>query len=816
MQEDIDNMQYEFRDDNCESAGREWMYMKNTDINKVKKLAKSLGFIEERRKRLPKLYRRVIELRFGTLSGEEGISIEETANKLDITPDQVRELQADALRMLRQPSKNDRKMVLVPFSCLGDPDEFRYFTDDGAKPVFSNTLFCKRSYAVDEKNPDYVLDIRILVKNRNGIRTLNRIVSSEYIDNVDNNCNHITNTDDNNIYVCDLDYLYAGVCDLDYILSDREGVLLGRSVSWSYIRTLAQSGFSDDEIKESVEFRYGDMDFVELCPYSLMHQINEKVKDKCGISDLKTIKIEPGEDVRLAEIAVMIARYLKSIGKIVIADINTAGVDESYLNEYGYLGDELAMDVMVREPLLLEEQIEYIEPYSADDKRFKLPDADEKLKAVCYERAHEKYGERLPVQVSERMSDELDKIMSHGYSSYYLAAAEITGECRRLSGYTLARGSVGASYVAYITGITGTNPLPPHYFCPACGYVDFSPEKVSGRISSGFDLMGAGMGKRSCPKCGNALDCDGHDIHFEVFAGLNGEKHPHFEVDVTPELRTDILEHLDRFLGNNKVFHASAAFGIEQWQHPFKIIMISPDKEIYDYTSIRQLTTNDGYTDGRATARFSDHRSMFDAMGMYIIGNDRLSFIHQLEKMTSVKANSISIEEIDYRTFFEKELNKDIPPLHLAGKFADTASLNSFSDIVRILGYYHQSPDVWEGDAVELFKKNFHDPDKVIPHRDDVMNTLIRHGIGREDAYRIMMLVRKGRVKKELTENDYEMLRSKGISEEYIESIKTIKYLFPKVHDTEYAIFYSKLIWYRLNYPEEYLMVQSNLASVNR
>jgi DNA polymerase-3 subunit alpha (Gram-positive type) len=63
--------------------------------------------------------------------------------------------------------------------------------------------------------------------------------------------------------------------------------------------------------------------------------------------------------------------------------------------------------------------------------------------------------------------------------------------------------------------ITEVNPMPPHYFCKKCGYIEWVDN-----FDDGFDLP-----KKQC-SCGNDLTRDGHKIPFETFLGFEGDKIP--------------------------------------------------------------------------------------------------------------------------------------------------------------------------------------------------------------------------------------------------------------------------------------------------
>jgi len=513
------------------------------------------------------------------------------------------------------------------------------------------------------------------------------------------------------------------------------------------------------------------------------------------------------------------------------------------LEEFSYLGAEKAREVVITNPRQIASVIEDLRPVPEGLHPPHLENAEEDLEVMTYQAAKATYGDPLPAIVAARLERELKAIIGNGYASLYLIAQKLVKKSLN-EGYLVgSRGSVGSSLVATMCDITEVNPLSPHYVCPKCFWSEFFTD---GDVGSGVDLP-----EKDCPHCGSRTQKLGFEIPFEVFMGFHGDKVPDIDLNFSGEYQAQIHDYTVELFGSEKVFRAGTigtladktAYGfvmkyLEQsnqskrnaevnrlvsklagarrttGQHPGGMVVVPPDKNVYDFTPI-QYPANDSRS-GTITTHFEYHALEDSLVKLDILGHDDPTMLRFLQDLTGVSVLDIPLNDQATMSIFssleslgvtEEAVGTPVGTLgvpefgtRFVRQMLIDTSPQTFSDLVRISGLSHGT-NVWTNNAQDLIRSGVTDLSNVIATRDDIMAYLMLKGLQARDAFRIMEQVRKGRG---LSDDDMGLLRTFEVPEWYIDSCKKISYMFPKAHAVAYVMMAFRIAFFKVHYPLPY------------
>ena len=677
----------------------------------------------------------------------------------------------------------------------------------------------------------------ILVKNKTGLKNLYELVSQSY-----------------------LKYFYkTPTMPKSVLMQYREGLIFGSACGMGELYGAVMHGASDSELRRIASF----YDYLEIQPLGN----NGFLVDNGAVSDISVLQdynrriIEIGRQLNKPVVAASDVHFLdaedEQYRKILQAAKKFSDADrgcpiyfrttDEMLAEFDYLGEETARQVVIENPRAIADSVDDIELLPKDLYPPKIENSARDLRDLVYGKMTDIYGENPPEIVKTRVDTELTTILDHNYDVIYMSAQKLVQNSLEHGYLVGSRGSVGSSIVAYMSGITEVNSLPPHYVCPKCKHSEF--------ITDGSFGCGADMPPKNCPDCGKLMRQDGFDIPFETFLGFPGnEKTPDIDLNFSGEYQAQAHKYTEELFGSDHVFRAGTigtlaektAYGyvkkyleerditvtkVEEnrlakglvgvkrttGQHPGGLVVIPQDMDVTDFCPVQHPA--DDPKSGIVTTHFEYHCMESNLLKLDELGHDDPTMIRMLEDATGVNAREILLSDPDTMKIFTTPTVLGLPEDdEIIGKtgsigipefgtgftrqmLVDTQP-TQFDTLVRLSGFSHGT-DVWAGNIRDLIVNGIATVNETVGCRDDIMLYLIQKGMEPSLAFKTMEAVRKGKVKKsgEFPGDAEAQMRSLDVPEWYIESCRKIAYLFPKAHAVAYVMMAFRIAWFKVHEP---------------
>lgn len=315
------------------------------------------------------------------------------------------------------------------------------------------------------------------------------------------------------------------------------------------------------------------------------------------------------------------------------------------------------------------------------------------------------------------------------------------------------RGTVTGSFIYYLLGKNCFNPLPVHYYCPACGHYE---EVVT-------NLFGIDLPEKTCPNCGASILADGFNLPAESVWGM-------FQRDFhTQSIQPD-----------------SGVAGVI----PAGYIILPTGNTPKDYPDLLSYLENG---DTCISGNLWELEESF-LKPIRLLSSKYMDILIQLQRATGIYANEITnkdIRDITWSNIYHTTILDST-----ANSLFHELKPKTFRDMISIEASSHNSFSWGDIDSITYTKMTSADAFKKYPcfTREDFFDHLIAEGFDRSFAFNVSERIRKGHASNANAFSD--KFNTLEIPNELKEVARNYMYIFPRAHAVEYMLTYARISYY--------------------
>lgn len=368
-----------------------------------------------------------------------------------------------------------------------------------------------------------------------------------------------------------------------------------------------------------------------------------------------------------------------------------------------------------------------------------------------------------------------------GESELYMRYLDFFGRVRAVASqkgeHIFVRGTVGASFIAYLLGATDINPLPKHEYCPHCHTAKFKGTETP------FDKAPI-----KC-SCGATVETDGYNIPFES------------------NLKSILAERIQLCVSHTFFDEAKAMIYDEMWD---KTVVTLSDEGLSPiwFCILDKNTAECGeYSANGNLEVFAKFPRIT------LVPEKTLDKYRELEKATGFKMKDIGFNEqsLAFYRFMDFDI-QGIP--HFDNSFVksiwNTLNPQSYADLLKIIGFAH-STNVWKNNAEAYFNEHKMSLHEIPAFREELFEMISERLYKRGSydnglAYEVADKTMRGYYAKTngVDEETTLALLSLGFNMDFIYFLSEIHYMFTKAHGVACLREAIAMMFYKCKFNKEY------------